>query len=160
MGEVFLAFDIELERPAALKVLAGTAAGDESRVRRFIREAKAASALNHPNILTIYEILRFENSHIIATEFIEGETLRERRQPLSPSEVIDAALQIGAALNAAHAAGIVHRDIKPENIMLRKDGLVKVLDFGLANGDRLYLSDRDYQRAPEGAGDAVRRFVF
>ena len=151
MGEVFLAFDTELERPAALKVLTGTAAGDESRVRRFIREAKAASALNHPNILTIYEILRFENSHIIATEFIEGETLRERqkRQPLSPPQVIEAALQIGAALNAAHAAGIVHRDIKPENIMLRKDGLVKVLDFGLAkltdrknayNGDAKTLS--------------------
>jgi serine/threonine protein kinase len=139
MGEVFLAFDTELERPAALKVLTGTAAGDESRVRRFIREAKAASALNHPNILTIYEILRFENSHIIATEFIEGETLRERqkRQPMSPSEVIDTALQVGAALNAAHAAGIVHRDIKPENIMLRNDGLVKVLDFGLAK-----LTDR------------------
>lgn len=148
MGEVFLAFDLQLERPAALKVLAGAAAGDDDRVRRFIREAKAASALNHPNILTIYEILNFENTHIIATEYIEGETLRERqkRDPLSPSQIIDIALQIGAALNAAHSAGIVHRDIKPENIMLRSDGLVKVLDFGLAK-----LTDRKNSPFTTGA---------
>jgi serine/threonine protein kinase len=134
MGEVFLATDTDLERPVALKILPQMYAGDEARVGRFIREAKAASALNHPNIITIYEILNFEGSHLIATEFIEGETLRsrQRREPLSLPEIIDVASQISAALSAAHSAGIVHRDIKPENIMIRKDGLVKVLDFGLA----------------------------
>lgn len=134
MGEVFLAMDTELERRVALKVLPEIYAGDETRVSRFIREAKAASALNHPNIITIYEILNFEGSYLIATEFIEGETLRsrQRRAPLSLPEVIDVASQVSAALSAAHSAGIIHRDIKPENIMLRADGLVKVLDFGLA----------------------------
>lgn len=134
MGEVFLATDTDLGRPVALKILPQIYAGDEARVGRFIREAKAASALNHPNIITIYEILNFEGSHLIATEFIEGETLRsrQRREPLRLPEIIDVASQISAALSAAHSAGIVHRDIKPENIMIRKDGLVKVLDFGLA----------------------------
>jgi eukaryotic-like serine/threonine-protein kinase len=108
-------------------------------VRRFVQEAKAASALNHPNILTVYEIGSFENSRFIATELIRGETLRARLQsePLSLRETLETAAQIAAALNAAHSAGIVHRDIKPENVMLRDDGLVKVLDFGLAK-----LADR------------------
>ena len=134
MGEVFLAMDTELERRVALKVLPQMYAGDADRVSRFIREAKAASALNHPNIITIYEILNFDGSYLIATEFIEGETLRsrQRRAPLTLPEIIDVASQVSAALSAAHSAGIVHRDIKPENIMLRADGLVKVLDFGLA----------------------------
>lgn len=134
MGEVFLALDTELERRVALKVLPQIFAGDETRVSRFIREAKAASALNHPNIITIYEILNFDGSYLIATEFIEGETLRsrQRRAPLTLPEVVDVAAQVSAALSAAHSAGIIHRDIKPENIMLRSDGLVKVLDFGLA----------------------------
>lgn len=134
MGEVFLATDSELDRPVALKVLPPAYAGEDARASRFIREAKAASALNHPNIITIYEILNFEGSHLIAMEYIEGETLRsrQRRDPLTLPEIIEVASQISAALSAAHAAGIIHRDIKPENIMLRKDGLVKVLDFGLA----------------------------
>ncbi len=134
MGEVYLAEDIELERQVALKVLLAEIAMDEDRVRRFVQEAKAASALNHPNILTVYEIGSFENSRFIATELIKGETLRERLrgEPLTLREVLDAVVQIASALNAAHSAGIVHRDIKPENIMLRDDGLVKVLDFGLA----------------------------
>jgi serine/threonine protein kinase len=134
MGEVFLATDTDLERPVALKILPQMYAGDEARIGRFIREAKAASALNHPNIITIHEILNYEGSHVIATEFIEGETLRsrQRREPLQLPEIIDVASQISAALSAAHSAGIIHRDIKPENIMIRKDGLVKVLDFGLA----------------------------
>lgn len=133
MGEVFLAKDTELERPVAIKVLLPEIARDETRVRRFIQEAKAASALNHPNILTVYEIGHFENSRFIATEYIKGETLRERltREQPDLGEVLEIAAQIGSALNAAHRAGIVHRDIKPENIMLREDGLVKVLDFGL-----------------------------
>ena len=134
MGKVFLAEDIELERLVALKILPADFAGDKARVHRFIREAKAISALNHPNILTIYEIGNFENLRFIATEYIEGETLRQRqiREPLDLREILDAAAQIAAALNAAHSAGIIHRDIKPENIMLREDGFTKVLDFGLA----------------------------
>ena len=134
MGEVYLAEDTELDRQVALKVLLAEVAGDEDRVRRFVQEAKAASALNHPNILTVHEIGSFENSRFIATELIKGETLRERlqRESLTLRETLDAAAQIASALNAAHSAGIVHRDIKPENVMLRDDGLVKVLDFGLA----------------------------
>jgi eukaryotic-like serine/threonine-protein kinase len=134
MGEVYLAEDTELERQVALKVLLAEVAADEDRVRRFVQEAKAASALNHPNILTVYEIGSFENSRFIATELIKGETLRERLtgESLTLRETLDVTLQVAAALNAAHEAEIVHRDIKPENIMLRDDGLVKVLDFGLA----------------------------
>ncbi|HEV8591449.1 MAG TPA: serine/threonine-protein kinase, partial [Pyrinomonadaceae bacterium] len=133
MGEVFLAEDIELERKVALKILPALLA-DEENVRRFIQEAKAASALNHPNILTVYEIGQTEDSRYIATEYIKGETLRQRlrRDTLSLAETLDIAIQVAAALNAAHENGIVHRDIKPENVMLREDGLVKVLDFGLA----------------------------
>ena len=134
MGEVYLAEDIELERQVALKVLRAEIAGDEERVPRFVQEAKAASALNHPNILTVYEIGRAKDVRFIAAELIKGETLRDRLrvEPLSLGEALDVALQVAAALNAAHQAGIVHRDVKPENIMLRDDGLVKVLDFGLA----------------------------
>jgi serine/threonine-protein kinase len=134
MGEVYLAEDTHLERQVALKVLRPEIADDEERVRRFVQEAKAASALNHPNILTVYEIGHCEDLRFIATELIKGETLRDRlrTEPLSLRETLDVALQVAAALNAAHDAGIVHRDIKPENIMLRDDGLAKVLDFGLA----------------------------
>ena len=101
---------------------------------RFEHEAKAASALNHPNILTIYEIDQANSTYFIATEFIDGETLRQRRKStqLKLDDVLDVAAQIAAALSAAHAASIIHRDIKPENVMLRRDGTVKVLDFGLA----------------------------
>jgi eukaryotic-like serine/threonine-protein kinase len=134
MGEVYLAEDTELGRQVALKVLLAEVANDEERVRRFVQEAKAASALNHPNILTVYEIGSFESSRFIATELIKGETLREKlqRERLTLRETLDAAVQIASALNAAHSAGIIHRDVKPENVMLRDDGLVKVLDFGLA----------------------------
>ncbi len=134
MGEVYLAQDSKLERQVALKVLLEEVAGDEDRVKRFVQEAKAASALNHPNILTVYEIGEFEHTRYIATELIKGETLRDRlgREPMTLREILDVAMQVAAALNAAHNAGIVHRDIKPENIMLRDDGIVKVLDFGLA----------------------------
>jgi serine/threonine-protein kinase len=134
MGEVYLAEDTHLERRVALKVLLPEVADDEERVRRFVQEAKAASALNHPNILTVYEIGHSEDLRFIATELIKGETLRDRLrgEPLTLRETLDVALQVAAALNAAHDAGIVHRDIKPENIMLRDDGVAKVLDFGLA----------------------------
>ena len=134
MGEVFLAQDSRLERNVALKILPRAFAGDAERLGRFVREAKSASALNHPNILTIHEIGVSEGFHYLATELIVGETLRERiaRGALPVADGLEIALQVAAALGAAHAAGIVHRDVKPENVMIRADGLVKVLDFGLA----------------------------
>jgi serine/threonine protein kinase len=134
MGEVYLAEDKRLGRKVALKLLPASFTTDGDRLRRFEQEARAASALNHPNIITIYEIRQAAGSHVIATEFVEGETLRSRlsRAPLSLSETLNIAIQVADALSAAHKAGIIHRDIKPENIMLRPDGYVKVLDFGLA----------------------------
>jgi eukaryotic-like serine/threonine-protein kinase len=134
MGEVYLAEDGELQRKAALKFLPAEFLNSEERLRRFAREARAASALNHPNILTIYEIGNDNGLRFIASELVIGITLREklRSGPLAFTEALEVAEQIASALGAAHAGGIVHRDIKPENIMLRRDGLVKVLDFGLA----------------------------
>lgn len=137
MGEVYLAHDARLERRVALKLLIAAFTRDESRVHRFVREARAVSALNHPNIVTIYELGEFGEAgsrHYIATEFIEGKTLRQllNQDKLPPAAALDIAVQIASALGAAHDAGIIHRDIKPENVMLRPDGLVKVLDFGLA----------------------------
>src|SRR2546425_276249 len=134
MGEVYLARDTKLDRKVALKILPSELATNQDRMKRFVQEAKAASALNHPNIITIHEIDETDSVNFIATEFIDGETLRERvrHEQMSLNEVLDFAAQIASALSAAHAASIVHRDIKPENIMLRRDGIVKVLDFGLA----------------------------
>ena len=138
MGEVYLAEDQTLGRRIALKLLTAEFTQDRDRVRRFEQEAKAASALNHPNIVTIHEIGMAEDGagrvYYIASEFIEGQMLRHRiRQGrISVSEALDIALQIANALQVAHDHGIVHRDIKPENVMLRPDGFVKVLDFGLA----------------------------
>src|SRR5437868_5643236 len=134
MGEVYLAQDTNLDRKVALKILPAEVAAHPDRMKRFVQEAKAASALNHPNIITIYEIDESDSGHFIATEFIDGETLREHalKAPLKLAESLDIATQIASALSAAHIAGIVHRDIKPENVMLRQDGIVKVLDFGLA----------------------------
>ena len=134
MGEVYLAHDEKLDRNIALKLLPSYFTTNEERLRRFQQEARAASALNHPNIITIHEIGQVESRNFIATEFVDGETLRERmrRGALSLPESLDIAIQICGALAASHKAGIVHRDIKPENIMLRRDGYVKVLDFGLA----------------------------
>jgi Tol biopolymer transport system component/serine/threonine protein kinase len=133
MGEVYLARDTRLDRPVALKLLTTELTKYEERLRRFEQEARAASALNHPNILTIYEIGHSDSGHFIATEFIDGETLRRRiaRKDLKLADALDISIQVAAALNAAHTAGIVHRDIKPENVMVRHDGYVKVLDFGL-----------------------------
>ena len=133
MGVVYRAQDTELGRPVALKFLPGEVATHQSRVKRFVQEAQAASALNHPNILTVHQIGREDDAIFIATEFVDGVTLRQHMcKPLKLIEVLDIATQIASALVAAHAAGIVHRDIKPENVMVRKDGIVKVLDFGLA----------------------------
>jgi eukaryotic-like serine/threonine-protein kinase len=133
MGEVYLAEDIHLGRPVALKILPPDLSSDNDRLRRFEQEARAASALNHPNIITIHEVGTHDGARFIATEFIEGRTLRDhlREHPLSIHEALDVAIQVASALQAAHQAGIIHRDIKPENIMLRPDGYVKVLDFGI-----------------------------
>ncbi|PYJ66153.1 MAG: hypothetical protein DME78_06030 [Verrucomicrobia bacterium] len=134
MGEVYLATDIVAGRKAALKLLPLRFTGDTERLKRFQQEAHAVVGLNHPNILTVYEIGEDHSIHYIASELIEGETLRERltRGRMQLSEAVDVAIQVASALAAAHHAGIVHRDIKPENIMLRPDGYVKVLDFGIA----------------------------
>lgn len=134
MGEVYLAEDTKLDRKVALKVLINDFSEDKDRINRFIREAKAASALNHPNILTVYEIGNSDGSQYISTELIKGETLRDRmkQEPIELRGALSIVAQITAALGAAHEAGIIHRDIKPENVMIRNDGVVKVLDFGLA----------------------------
>ncbi len=135
MGEVYLAEDTRLERRVAVKLLGEELNGNEDRLRRFVREAKAASALNHPNILTVYDIGETDSgTNYIATEYIEGETLRHHIQSsrMKVREVLDAMVQVASALATAHQAGILHRDIKPENLMLRPDGIMKVLDFGLA----------------------------
>ncbi len=135
MGEVYLAQDSRLGRQVALKLLPTYLSGDSDRLRRFEQEARVASSLNHPNVCMIHEVGEMEDGrHYIVMEHIEGVTLRERLaiKPLKLREVLDAAVQVASALEAAHAAGVVHRDIKPENIMLRRDGYLKVLDFGLA----------------------------
>jgi serine/threonine protein kinase/Tol biopolymer transport system component len=134
MGEVYLAEDLKLRRKVALKLLPSAFTDHEERLRRFEQEARAASALNHPNIITIYEIGEAGQAHFIATEYIEGRTLRALLEEgaLPVERVLGIGVQVASALSAAHEAGILHRDIKPENIMLRPDGLVKVLDFGLA----------------------------
>src|SRR5215472_12727498 len=132
MGEVYEAYDERLKRRVALKTLRPSLAGDGARIERLKREARAASALNHPYILTIYDFGREGDTQFIVSELVEGASLRELIGYLSTSQALDYARQIGEALKAAHAAGIVHRDIKPENIMVRPDGYVKVLDFGLA----------------------------
>jgi eukaryotic-like serine/threonine-protein kinase len=134
MGEVYLAKDTKLDRKVALKLLPPGLAADRNRMQRFVQEAKAASALNHPNILTIHEVSEIDGQRFMATEFIDGMTLRQRlSSPVDVEEALGIAIQISSALAAAHKVHIVHRDIKPENIMIRNDdGLVKVLDFGLA----------------------------
>jgi serine/threonine protein kinase len=135
---VYRAVDVRLDRTVALKVLAARATGDPERRRRFIQEAKAASALNHPNIITIYEIDQAATPagpvDFIAMEYVDGETLERRigRKGLALGEALDHAVQIADALAKAHGAGIVHRDIKPANLMVTREGRVKVLDFGLA----------------------------
>ncbi|MCA1600152.1 MAG: serine/threonine protein kinase, partial [Acidobacteria bacterium] len=135
MGEVYLAEDTKLDRRVAIKFLNEEFSRDADKLNRFIQEAKAASALNHPNILTVYEIGEAGGKNYIATELIEGQTLREHlsaQEPMSLNDILKLGVQVAEALAAAHQAGIIHRDIKPENIMIREDGYAKVLDFGLA----------------------------
>jgi eukaryotic-like serine/threonine-protein kinase len=135
MGEVYLAQDTsELGRAVALKILPTEVAADKDRLQRFTQEARTVSNLNHPNILTVYEFGRTDSASFMATEYVDGVTLREHlsRRRLKLADVLDVAIQIVAALNAAHEAGVTHRDLKPENVMVRRDQIVKVLDFGLA----------------------------
>jgi eukaryotic-like serine/threonine-protein kinase len=146
MGEVYLARDERLGRKAALKLLPDSLTTDETQLSRFKNEARSASALNHPNILTVYEIGAEGNRQFIATEFIEGITLRSSiaRGRINPHAALEIAVQVASALTAAHEAGVVHRDIKPENIMLRPDGYVKVLDFGIAKLTEQRLASDDH----------------
>ena len=134
MGEVYLAEDTRLNRRVALKILPAALTGSKERLKRFEREARAISALNHPNILTIHEFGVANALHFIVMEFVDGTTLSERMNcgRMSVTEIFDVAAQVASALPAAHGAGIVHRDIKPENVMIRPDSLVKILDFGIA----------------------------
>jgi hypothetical protein len=149
MGEVYLAEDKRLHRKVALKLLPAQFTNDAERVRRFEREAKAASATNHPNILTNYEIGQAEGLRFIATEFVDGVTLRQSMQSdgMSIAESLSVAVQVASALSVAHEARIIHRDIKPENVIVRRDGIVKVLDFGLAKLTETNLPVMDSQAA-------------
>jgi eukaryotic-like serine/threonine-protein kinase len=155
MGEVYLAEDTTLKRKVALKVLPHLYTSDPERVLRFEQEARAASALNHPNIITIYEIGHWHDTQFIVTEFIDGQTLRQRieKGPVSVDELLDIAVQAASALAAAHNAGIVHRDIKPANIMIRADAYVKILDFGLA---KLATESSSDSRGPAAETDPGR----
>jgi serine/threonine protein kinase/Tfp pilus assembly protein PilF len=157
MGEVYLAHDTTLRRAVAIKVLPNDAAQDRDRLRRFEQEVHTASSLNHPNILTIHEVGVQDGTHFVATEFVEGESLRLRmaRGRVALREVLEIGVQVASALGAAHAADIVHRDIKPENLMLRKDGIVKVLDFGLAK-----LIEPGDQDGPTRAADTAPGVVL
>lgn len=158
MGEVYLAQDKRLGRRVALKLLPAQVAKDTDRLRRFEQEARAASALNHPNIITIHEILEANSTLMITTEFVEGETLRQflAHENLDLRKTLHIAIQIADALAAAHQAGIIHRDIKPDNIMLRPDGYVKVLDFGLAKlADRtspMSMAEAQTKKVKTGSG--------
>ena len=154
MGEVYLAEDTRLDRQVALKILPQEFAEDSDRMNRFVREAKSASALNQPNIITIHEIGEAEGTHFIASEYIQGETLHTRlkQTPLDLKTTLDIAIQVASALNAAHKAGIIHRDIKPENVMIRPDGLVKILDFGIAK-----LSTKRAEPTAEEAATALKQ---
>ncbi|HEY3135129.1 MAG TPA: protein kinase [Blastocatellia bacterium] len=154
MGRVHLAEDTALSRRVALKLLPEHFTNDKNQLQRFHQEARAASALNHPNIVTVYEVGVWQGRDFIATEFVEGVTLRTRMRGrgLPLAAAVDIALQVAGALTAAHAAGIVHRDIKPENIMIRPDGLVKVLDFGIAKyaGPRRDKSSESWVKTATG----------
>ena len=132
MGVVYKAKDTKLDRFVALKFLTKNIGSSDSDRQRFMQEAKAAATLNHPNICTIYDVVEHEGQLFIAMEFIDGETLRDRKNNISFKQSIDIGIQVAEALAAAHEKGIVHRDIKPENVMMRKDGLVQIMDFGLA----------------------------
>src|SRR5262249_45241806 len=152
MGEVYRAKDVRLNREVAIKVLPATFSADAQRVRRFQQEAQAASALNHPNILTVYDVGSHEGIFYVVSELLEGETLRERlaASPIPVRKAIDHAIQIARGLAAAHAKGIVHRDLKPANLFVTSDGQLKILDFGLAK-----ITTAKSARATEAATEAT-----
>jgi serine/threonine protein kinase len=156
MGVVYLAEDTKLGRKVALKILGEDYTTNRDRLHRFEQEACSASALNHPNILTIHEVGVDDGQHFIATEYIDGKTLRRKMagSPLEPLAILDIAVQVASALEEAHAAGIIHRDIKPDNIMIRQNGYVKVLDFGLAK-----LTERAGEREPSDGEASTRVLV-
>jgi len=157
VSEVYLAEDSRLARPVAIKLLAPCWAADQESMQRFRQEALAASALNHPNILTIHEIDEWHGRDFIVTEFVDGMTLRKylgaKRPPISVS--LEIALQIASALAAAHSAGIIHCDIKPENVMVRPDGFVKVLDFGIAKRKKPGATTFFEHRPPTATGVVI-----
>jgi serine/threonine protein kinase/tetratricopeptide (TPR) repeat protein len=156
MGEVYLAEDMKLGRKVAIKILTEEYTTNRDRLHRFEQEASAASALNHPNILTIHEVGQDQGRHFIATEYIDGVTLRRKMSAghFEMAEILDIAVQVASALEEAHSAGIIHRDIKPDNIMVRRNGYVKVLDFGLAK-----LTESLTDRTPSDGEAATRVLV-
>lgn len=156
MGAVYLAEDSKLDRKIAVKLLSKEFGRDTDKLNRFIREAKAASALNHPNILTVYEIGESGGINYIATEFIDGKVLSQHnsKEKITLESVLDISIQIVSALQTAHEAGIVHRDIKPDNLMIRKDGIVKVLDFGLAK-----LSEKQSANALDSEAATIAKSI-
>jgi serine/threonine protein kinase len=157
MGEAYRARDHDLGRDVAIKFLPRRLASDAERMVRFVKEARAASSLNHPNIVIVHEVGHAEGAPFLAMEYIEGQTLRQllRRKPLSPKQILDIAVQIADGLVKAHAARIVHRDLNPENLMITADGLVKILDFGLA---KLYQPNA--AGLGDGAAPRLRQLLF
>src|SRR5262249_15513705 len=155
MGEVYRARDSRLGREVGIKVLRASFSTDSERLRRFEQEARAASALNHPNIMTVHEIGNIDGLHFMATEFVVGQTLRQliTKVEMEIGEALTISIQTADALAAAHATGIVHRDIKPENIMVRPDGYVKVLDFGLAKLTESPTPDSEPEAATTVGGE-------
>src|SRR6202040_1098453 len=154
MGEVYRARDTRLNREVAVKVLPPELSADADRLRRFEKEARAASSLNHPNLVTIYEVDRIDSTSFIVMELVAGKTLRElvAEGPFPLRRLLAVASQIAYGLARAHGAGIVHRDLKPENVMVTKEGLVKILDFGLAKLARPDLAGGQEQEAPTMTG--------
>ena len=160
MGEVYLARDTKLKRLVALKILPWHFVADAERSTRFRTEARALSSLNHPNLITVYEVGEADGLHFIATEFVEGQTLSALRQKLSLRELLAIVSQVAEALAAAHQAGIIHRDIKPDNVMLRPDGYVKVLDFGLVKLNELAASKTSQEMAKTQFGVAMGTLAY
>ena len=156
MGAVYKAYDNKLQRTVALKLLPSEYVSQQDRRRRFFQEARAASALNHPHILTVYEVGEDDGRPYIAMEFIQGETLRHKikNKVLQLKETLDIAIQIATGLARAHELGIIHRDLKPENLMLSRDGFAKILDFGLAKliaeRDRALVADSEQKTLIRG----------
>lgn len=160
MGEVYLARDTKLKRLVALKILPWHFVADAERTARFRMEARALSTLNHPNLITVYEVGEADGLHFIATEFVEGKTLSALRQKLSLRELLSIVAQVAEALSAAHQAGIIHRDIKPDNVMVRPDGYVKVLDFGLVKLTEVAASKTSQEMAKTQLGVAMGTLAY